>query len=40
VALLEEALPFIGWGSCPDGLRERIERYVRPQASLNGEASS
>lgn len=28
VALLDEALPFIGWGSCPAGLKERIQKLV------------
>lgn len=39
VALLEEALAFIGWGSCPPDLKERIERYVRPMVSMGAEGT-
>ena len=34
-SLLEEALPFIGWGSKPDGLIEQIEAAL---AKARGEA--
>lgn len=28
VALLEEAIPFIGWGSAPEGLLDRCQAIV------------